>query len=96
MLKSLQSLNNLYFTNPGKLIFEENGIVISVMDFAESAMSYIKQHKDEFKTIGIFANNGLAWAVAEVGLSATNCTLVPLPRFFPDTLLSKIIKDFSN
>ena len=93
MLKSLQSLNNLYFTNPGKLIFEENGIAISVMDFAESAMSYIEKHKDESKTIGIFANNGLAWATAEVGLSATNCTLVPLPRFFPDTLLSKIIKD---
>lgn len=93
MLNSLKSLNNLYQQNPSKIIFEEDGMPISIKEFAEYCMMYIEQHAVHQMKIGIFANNGVEWSIAECGLSATRNTLVPLPRFFSDEQLKGIIKD---
>jgi long-chain acyl-CoA synthetase len=93
MLNSLKSLNNLYHQNPEKIIFVEDGMSITVKEFAEQVMSYIEKHAIQQMNIGVFSNNGIQWAIAECGLSATRNTFIPIPRFFSDDQLVHIIKD---
>ena len=93
MLNSLKSLSNLYQDYPSKIIFEEDGVQISVQEFADQVMSYIHSHEHDHFNIGVFANNGLQWAIAECGISATENTFIPLPRFFSDEQLQGIIED---
>ena len=93
MLNSLKSLNRLYQEHPSKIIFEEDGMPIHIKEFAEYCMTYIEHHAVHQMNIGLFANNGVQWSIAECGLSATPNTLVPLPRFFSDDQLKGIIED---
>ena len=45
------------------------------------------------KNIGLFGNNDINFAAADCGLSFTENNLVPIPRFFKDDLIKKIISD---
>ena len=71
---------------------------------AESALTYAQLaqqlqlgghelHKAGIKALGLLADNGLAWAVADLSALFANILVVPLPPFFSPQQLQHAIRD---
>lgn len=93
MLISLQSLSKLHQQKPNKVLFKEFSKETTVKDFVKRVEAYRLKHHDTKKNIGLFGNNDINFAAADCGLSFTENNLVPIPRFFKDDLIKKIISD---
>ncbi|MFM7943950.1 MAG: AMP-binding protein [Candidatus Fonsibacter sp.] len=93
MLISLQSLSNLHEQKPNKVLFKEFSKSITIKNFVKLVEAYRLQHCNTKKNIGLFGDNNINYAAADCGLSLTENTLVPIPRFFKDDLIKKIISD---
>lgn len=57
----------------------------------EHLASQLQQH--EIKTLGLYADNGLGWVIADLAAMSAGLRCVPLPRFFSDAQLQHATSD---
>lgn len=69
----------------------------STLTYAELAQQSLRMggelHLTGIKTLGLLADNGIAWAVADLSALCANILLVPLPPFFSAQQLQHAIHD---
>ena len=94
MLNSINYLNKHYNLNPQKIIFEDLNQSYTIREFYNLVNQYsnnLTQYQN--KNIGIVGFNSVNYSAADCGISSTNNTLVPIPNFFNDEMISNLIKD---
>jgi len=94
MLNSINYLNKHYNLNPEKIIFEDLNQSYTIREFYNLVNQYsnnLTQYQN--KNIGIVGFNSVNYSAADCGISSTNNTLVPIPNFFNDEMISNLIKD---
>lgn len=96
MLNSINYLNKHYNFSPEKIIFEDINQSYTIREFYNLVNQYpnnLTQYSN--KNIGIVGFNSVNYSAADCGISSTNNTLVPIPNFFNDEMISNLIKDSS-
>lgn len=96
MLNSINYLNKHYNFSPEKIIFEDINQSYTIREFYNLVNQYpnnLTQYSN--KNIGIAGFNSVNYSAADCGISSTNSTLVPIPNFFNDEMISNLIKDSS-
>src|SRR5210317_671823 len=94
MMNSINYLNKHYNLNPEKIIFEDLNQSYTIREFYNLINQYpnnLTQYSN--KNIGIVGFNSVNYSAADCGISSTNNTLVPIPNFFNDEMISNLIKD---
>ena len=78
----LQNLHGIAATGAERVALQGTGqsLTYGELDLAVAEAAYAL-HAEDFRAIGLLADNGLPWALADLAALAANIPLVPLPLF---------------
>ncbi|WP_168843233.1 AMP-binding protein [Rhizobium sp. P40RR-XXII] len=80
---------------PSQIVVADTHQTLTWTDLRNAVANYRKKLATNEKILGLLAPNGCEYVVALLAAAAEGKTLVPLPTFFSDAQLSKIIGDAS-
>lgn len=90
----LKTLHHSATTNPDRIAFTgaQESLSYAQLDLAvaEAAHNFNAQ---DIRALGLLANNGLPWALADLSALAANIPLVPLPLFFSPQQIVHAVHD---
>jgi long-chain acyl-CoA synthetase len=94
MSKILSSLQQVAAISPHRIALQgaESGLSYHALQ-AEIATSADALRDAQPSAIGLFANNGIPWAVADLSAIAAEIPLVPIPLFFSSQQILHVIRD---
>lgn len=73
--------------------FAEDGVTLTWDEVVARVSGLARSLEPERRTIGLYAENGVAWAVAQLAGACTGRTVVPLPTFFSPAQLAHVVRD---
>lgn len=89
----LKSLASLALARPNDTALNAPGQSLTYLELARRVAATSERARSLGQTIGILAQNGTDWIVADLGLACAGKTMVPLPPFFSPGQLSHIVRD---
>jgi len=78
---------------PTAIAISDDGETLNWQDLRNAVANAAPRMASISSTIGLLAPNGVSYVVAMLAAARTGKTLVPLPLFFSDSQLQKIVKD---
>ena len=93
MLSSVRSLARHAREDGTRMALRGPDLELTFGELAVRVGGFLTAASDLPDTVGLMAENSVAWAIADLGLSAAGRTLVPLPPQFSDQQLGHIARD---
>ncbi len=93
MLSSVRSLARQARENGSRMAIRDPDLDLTYGELAVRVGGFVTAASDLPGTVGLMAENSVAWAIADFGLSVAGRTLVPLPPGFSDLQLGHIVQD---
>lgn len=93
MLASLRNLARFAREDGARMAIRDPDLQLSYGELAVRVGGFVTAASDLPATVGVLAENGVQWAIADLGLAAAGRTFVPLPPGFSDQQLRHIVDD---
>lgn len=93
MLASLRSLAGWRARTPDAPAVSDDMRALSYDELAARVAGFAESASQFPPVVGLLAENGVDWAIADLGLSAAGCALVPLPVGFTQAQWAHIVRD---
>jgi len=90
----IESLHQIASNDPDRIALEgtEERLTYGELDIAVAEAAH-ELNALELRTLGLLANNGLPWALADLAALAANVPLVPVPLFFSPNQILHVMGD---
>lgn len=78
---------------PSRIAFRDDTREVSYLALARRVAGAMQVLRGESGPVGLMAENGIGWVVADLAATASGRRFVPLPPFFSDSQLAHVVKD---